>query len=114
MRNLTTHRWSPTFEDFRSEMTRLMDGILDNDDEKRYFSPRANFSETEKGYEPQCSWLMHGRKSRGQAPKECLDERRQLVNGTIHRWAFQYALADFLVSCNVATFADTHERVGRW
>ena len=48
MKSLTSHRWSPTLF---AEMNRLMEGILNSDDKKRFFSPRANFTESEKEYE---------------------------------------------------------------
>lgn len=39
------------FDDLRSEMDRLVDGIFRSEGETRYFAPAANLAETEDGYE---------------------------------------------------------------
>jgi HSP20 family protein len=53
-RNLTLpSRWSPNlFDDFRTEMNRVMEGLWDHEDRGTpFFAPRTNFAETDTAYE---------------------------------------------------------------
>jgi len=44
--------WPPALlDDFRKEVGRLMEGVLDWDDTSRAFAPSMNVAETESGYE---------------------------------------------------------------
>ncbi len=52
--NLTlSDRWSPgLLDDFRKEMSRMVEGLRDHDDSgTTFFAPRTNFAETDTAYE---------------------------------------------------------------